>query len=226
VVQAAAIIVMVRPAWVVIWEEVIVKVSVEPRVIVKSLRKSLKILLTDCWNHAWFASSMRRGDLREIGRTVMGENEVEMVFVISEKLVESRGVDCLLRPPRLADDAVELLSEGSTRVTRLSLGKADTINVVRVRSRNEKTVIARNVRDAWLVNDILVVIRLAVYRKSLHLWAIIDCRCHRRIVKALRKIIIIMVAKHVYHIEGLHGKALGYELSCLVGTGPADSRVA
>lgn len=224
-VEAATVIVVVRPSRIVIGEEVVVKMSVKPRVIVKGLRKSLKILLTDCWNHAWLASSMRRGYLREVGRTVMGENEVEVVRVAIKKLVESRSVDCLLRPPRLTDDAVELLAEYSTRIARLSLRKADAIDIVRISPRNEETMITRNISDARLVNDILIEIRLAIYRKSFHLWAIIDCRCHRRIVKGLRKIIIIMVAKHVYHIEGLHGKVLGYKLSCLVGIRPTDSRV-
>ena len=44
VIETAAIIVMVCSAGIVIWEEVVVEMSVEPRVIVKSLRKSLKIL--------------------------------------------------------------------------------------------------------------------------------------------------------------------------------------
>ena len=34
-----------------------------------------------------------------------------------------------------------------------------------------------------------------------------------------------MVAKHIYYIEWLHRKILGYVLGCLVGIGPADCRV-
>ena len=41
VIETAAIIVMVCSAGIVIWKEVVVEMSVEPRVIVKSLRKSL-----------------------------------------------------------------------------------------------------------------------------------------------------------------------------------------